>query len=121
MIVGIIGSGSIGPDLAYGFISALGYWGENRLYLHDIREDALTGGVDRINGYMAKGLDRGKLSQKRVDRMNEVLVSTLDLNDLADCDYVLEAATEDLAVKQAILKNLEGVVSADCLIGFATS
>ncbi len=121
MIVGIIGSGSIGPDLAYGFISALADSDENRLYLHDISEDALTGGMDRINGYMAKGLDRGKLSQKRVDRMNTVLVSTLDLNDLADCDYVLEAATEDLVIKQAILKDLEGVVRDDCLIGFATS
>lgn len=121
MIVGIIGSGSIGPDLAYGFISALADSEENRLYLHDINEEALTAGVARIEGYMAKGLDRGKLSRKRVDRMKTALVSTLDLNDLADCDYVLEAAAEDLTIKQAILKDLEGVIRDDCLIGFATS
>jgi len=121
MIVGIIGSGSIGPDLAYGFISALGGGEENRLYLHDISEEALTAGVERIEGYMAKGLDRGKLSRKQVDRMKGVLVSTLDLGDLAECDYVLEAATEELTIKKAILKDLEGVVRPDALIGFATS
>ncbi len=121
MIVGIIGSGSIGPDLAYGFISALGGSDENRLYLHDISAEALEAGVERIEGYMAKGLDRGKLSRKQVDRMKGVLVSTLDLDDLAECEFVLEAATEDLTIKQAILKDLEAVVGADCLIGFATS
>jgi enoyl-CoA hydratase/3-hydroxyacyl-CoA dehydrogenase len=45
----------------------------------------------------------------------------MDINDLAGCDYVLEAATEDLHVKQAILRDLERVVRDDCLIGFATS
>ena len=39
----------------------------------------------------------------------------------ADCDYVLEAASENLEVKKKILANLEKVVRPDCLIGFATS
>lgn len=121
MIVGVIGSGSIGPDLAYGFISALAKEDEGKLFLHDIDEDALAAGIARINGYAAKGLSRGKLSAKAARAIEAALVPTLELTDLADCDYVMEAASENLEVKKAILKELEKVVRPDCLIGFATS
>jgi enoyl-CoA hydratase/3-hydroxyacyl-CoA dehydrogenase len=121
MIVGVIGSGAIGPDLAYGFVSALSKGGRGKVYLMDIKQEALDAGMRRIEGYIGKGLSRGKLSPKIAQAAREGLVPTTNLEDLADCDYVLEAATEDLPVKQAILKNLEDVVRPDCLIGFATS
>ena len=121
MIVGVIGSGSIGPDLAYGFVSALAGTPGARVYLHDIKQEALDAGVERIKGYVVKGVSRGKLHPKAAAAIEEALVPTLELADLADCDYVLEAATEDLAIKKVILNNLEAVVGDDCLIGFATS
>jgi enoyl-CoA hydratase/3-hydroxyacyl-CoA dehydrogenase len=121
MNIGVIGSGSIGPDLAYGFVSALAKAEGGKVYLVDIRKEALASGMDRIRGYMHKGLTRGKLSPKAARAMEAALVPTLDVRDLADCDYVLEAATEDLSIKRTILNQLEEVVSADCLIGFATS
>jgi len=121
MIVGVIGSGSIGPDLAYGFVSALARDPAGRVVLHDIKPEALAAGRARIEGYVKKGVDRGKLSPKAAAAIGEKLVTSLELADLADCDYVLEAATEDLAVKKVILGNLEKVVRPDCLIGFATS
>ena len=121
MNVGVIGSGSIGPDLAYGFVSALAKQKDGRVYLMDIKEEALEAGRKRIEGYIQKGLDRGTLSPKLADAVQKSLVTTTRLADLADCDYVLEAASEDLPVKQAILKNLEETVRPDCLIGFATS
>jgi enoyl-CoA hydratase / 3-hydroxyacyl-CoA dehydrogenase len=120
MNVGVIGSGSIGPDLAYGFLSALAGAG-GKVFLHDIRQDALDKGMARIETYMRKAVARGKLSASKVDRMRGQIVATLEIGDLAKCEYVLEAATEDLKTKKAILAKLEGVVSEDCLIGFATS
>ena len=121
MNVGVIGSGAIGPDLAYGFVSALAKQKNGKVYLVDIREDALEAGKKRIQGYLRKGLDRGKLSPEFAQAVESSLVTTTRLEDLADCDYVLEAATEDLPVKKAILKSLEDTVRPDCLIGFATS
>ncbi len=121
MIVGVIGSGSIGPDLAYGFVSALAREPGSRVYLHDIDAKALEAGKTRILGYIAKGVARGKLNPKAAATIEEKLAPTLQLADLADCDYVLEAATEDLSIKRVILGNLEKVVRDDCLIGFATS
>lgn len=121
MIVGVIGSGSIGPDLAYGFLSALAAGEGGKVYLLDIKKEALDAGVGRIEGYMKKAASRGKMSPKLVEAIRAALVPTMDMKDLAPCDYVLEAASEDLKIKKVILKNLEAVVRPDCLIGFATS
>ncbi|MBM4130381.1 hypothetical protein FJ250_05050 [bacterium] len=126
MIVGVIGSGSIGPDLAYGFVSALAQVAgsqdpQSRVFLLDIRQEALDAGVARIRGYVDKGVARGKLAPQAAEAMLARLAPTLAMRDLAPCDYVLEAATEDLAIKKVILAELEGIVRDDCLIGFATS
>ena len=121
MIVGVIGSGAIGPDLAYGFVSALAREPESKVYLLDIKQEALDAGVGRIMGYVKKGVARGKLHPKVAKAIEGALVPTMELADLADCDYVLEAASEDLPIKQIILENLEEVVREDCLVGFATS
>ncbi len=121
MKVGVIGSGSIGPDLAYGFVSALGRTEGARVFLVDIRKEALDAGMARIGGYIEKGLARGKLSPRAAAAVQAALVPTLDLSVLAGCEYVLEAASEDLPIKQKILADLERTVSPDCLIGFATS
>jgi enoyl-CoA hydratase/3-hydroxyacyl-CoA dehydrogenase len=121
MIVGVIGSGSIGPDLAYGFVSALAKVKGSKVYLLDIKKEALDSGMERIRGYVQKGLDRGKLHPKVAAGIEAALIPTMEIKDLADCDYVLEAATEDLETKKKIIANLERVVGKDCLIGFATS
>ncbi len=120
MKVGVIGSGSIGPDLAYGFLTAVARKG-GTVVLHDVRPEALEAGRARIHGYMDKAVARGKLSAKDAGQMRERLVTSLDLKSLADRSYVLEAATEHLETKRVILKSLEAVVAPDCLIGFATS
>jgi hypothetical protein len=83
------------------------------VYLVDIKQEALDAGVARIKGYAQKGVARGKLSPKVAAAMDAALVPTLDLALLADCEYVLEAASEDLAIKQAILGKLEAVVRAE--------
>jgi enoyl-CoA hydratase/3-hydroxyacyl-CoA dehydrogenase len=121
MNIGVIGSGAIGPDLAYGFVSALAKAKGSKVYLLDIKKEALDAGMQRIRGYMHKGLSRGKLNPKAAKAMEAALTPTLEMKDLADCDYVLEAATEDLSTKRVILRELEEVVRPDCLIGFATS
>ncbi len=121
MIVGVIGSGSIGPDLAYGFLSALTAGEGGKVYLLDIKKEALDAGVGRIEGYIGKALARGRMSQKAAEATRAALIPTMEIKDLADCDYVLEAATEEVKTKKIILRNLENVVRPDCLIGFATS
>jgi enoyl-CoA hydratase/3-hydroxyacyl-CoA dehydrogenase len=121
MIVGVIGSGAIGPDLAYGFMSALAKVAGSKVYLVDIKQEALDAGAARIAGYVQKGVSRGKIPAAAGKATLALLTPTRELSALADCDYVLEAASEDLEVKKKILASLEGIVRPECLIGFATS
>jgi enoyl-CoA hydratase/3-hydroxyacyl-CoA dehydrogenase len=121
MIVGVIGSGAIGPDLAYGFLSALVREPGSKVFLVDIKQEALDAGVARIRGYVEKAVARGKMAEGPAKTLLAALVPTRELAELAPCDYVLEAASEDLEVKRKILASLEAVVRSDCLIGFATS
>ena len=121
MIVAVIGSGAIGPDLAYGFLSALAREPGSKVFLVDIRQEALDAGVARIRGYVDKAVARGKMAEGPAKTLLGALVPTRELKDLAPCDYVLEAASEDLEVKRKILASLEAIVRSDCLVGFATS
>lgn len=121
MKIGVIGSGSIGPDLAYGFASALARGEGGSVHLVDVRPEALDAGLERIRGYAGKGVARGKLSPKAAATIEKTVLPTTDIGALAGCEYVLEAATENLELKQGILDKLEPVVGERCLIGFATS
>ncbi|MFO0613632.1 MAG: 3-hydroxyacyl-CoA dehydrogenase/enoyl-CoA hydratase family protein [Polyangiaceae bacterium] len=123
MIVGVIGSGAIGPDLAYGFLSSLAGAKEagSKVFLVDIKQEALDAGVARIRGYVEKGVARGKIAPAAAKAVLDALVPTMNLADLASSDYVLEAASEDLSIKRKILAQLETIVRPDCLVGFATS
>ena len=121
MQIAVIGSGSIGPDLAYGFVSALSKNPKAVVYLLDIRQEALDAGMKRINGYLEKAVSKGKLTPQQASQTKSMLKPTMNMQDLSGCSYVLEAATEDLKIKRKILSQLELVVSEDCLIGFATS
>jgi enoyl-CoA hydratase/3-hydroxyacyl-CoA dehydrogenase len=120
MHVGVIGSGSIGPDLAYGFLTAVAKGGGS-VVLQDIDAAALGKGRARIQGYVVKAVARGKLGVKEGDGLLDNLITTTDVADLARCSYVLEAASENLRVKKQVLARLEEIVDRDCLIGFATS
>lgn len=120
-IVGIVGSGSIGPDLAYAFASALASEPGSKVCLLDRKKEALDTGMRRIQSRMGKAKVMRKLESTAIKAIEAGLVPTMDMRDLADCEYVLEAATEHLVTKKMIVRDLENVVSPECLIGSATS
>src|SRR3990172_6799254 len=85
MRIGVIGSGSIGPDLAYGFATALAKGGGGTVHLVDIRQEALDAGVERIRGYVGKGVARGKLSPRAAAAALKAVVPTTEMGALAGC------------------------------------
>ncbi|MBL4767393.1 MAG: 3-hydroxyacyl-CoA dehydrogenase/enoyl-CoA hydratase family protein [Rhodobacteraceae bacterium] len=116
--IAIIGAGTIGPDIGYYLKSALE---DLTLVIIDINPDALTRAHDRILAYVEKGLKRGKLTDGQAESVRRNLVLSTDYADLADCDWVLEAATEDLALKRKIFTQIEANVRPDTLITSNTS
>ncbi len=116
--IGIVGAGTIGPDIGYYLKSALP---DLELVLIDIRQPALDEAVARIAGYAAKGVKRRKMSPEMAERVQQGITATTDHASLAGCDWVIEAATEDLPLKRRIFADIEAVVGPDALITSNTS
>jgi len=116
--VAIIGAGTIGPDIGYYLKSALP---DLKLYLVDISQPALDRALRRFGDYTAKAVAKGKMSEAEAAAVTGNVVGTVDYADIAGVDWVLEAATEDLALKRRIFAAVEAVVRPDALITSNTS
>ncbi len=114
----VIGAGTIGPDIAYYLKSEIPHL---KLVLLDINPSALEQALARIQAYAKKGLERGKLNEQQANNVKKNIVATTDYEALADCDWILEAATENLVLKRKIFSQVEAIVRSDALITSNTS
>ncbi len=116
--VGIVGAGTIGPDIGYYLKSQIPGL---HLVLVDVRQEALDGAIERIHGYVEKGLRNRKLTEEQAQDVRMNILPSLDYEALAYCDWVIEAATENLDLKKKIFTQVEGIVRSDALITSNTS
>jgi len=116
--VAIIGAGTIGPDIGYYLKSALP---QIRLTLVDVAQAPLERALARCHDYARKAVARGKMKEAQAAAVTANIVTTQEYAQLADCDWVIEAATENLGLKRRIFAQLEGIVSAQTLITSNTS
>jgi enoyl-CoA hydratase/3-hydroxyacyl-CoA dehydrogenase len=116
--VAVVGAGSIGPDIAYYLKSAIP---DLTLVLVDIRQEALDRAVERMGALAQKGLAKGKLSEAAARGVTERLLASRDYGAMAECDWVIEAATENLELKRRIFAQIEEAVRPEALITSNTS
>jgi enoyl-CoA hydratase/3-hydroxyacyl-CoA dehydrogenase len=116
--VAIVGAGTIGPDIGYYLKSALP---QMRLTLVDVAQPALDKALARCHEYAKKAVARGKMTEARAAAVTANIAATQDYAAMGDCDWVIEAATENLPLKRRIFAAIEGAVSAQCLITSNTS
>jgi len=116
--VGVIGAGAIGPDIAYYLLGALPGL---RLTLVDVRQSAIDAAIARLRETADKAVARGKLSARVAAGLLDGLDGNTDYEAIKPCDWVLEAATEDLGLKRRIFADVESRVAADALITSNTS
>ncbi len=116
--VAIIGAGTIGPDIGYYLKSALP---DLKLFLVDVSQKAVDAALLRFQDYSKKAVAKGKMNEADAAAVTSNLVGTLDYADIAGCDWVIEAATENLNLKRKIFAQIEAVVSPDALITSNTS
>ncbi len=116
--VAIIGAGTIGPDIGYYLKSALP---QIRLTLVDIDPAAIDKALQRCQDYAKKAIAKGKMSEAQAAAVVANIGGTTDYAQLADCDWVIEAATENMALKRRIFAQVEAVVRPDALITSNTS
>ena len=115
MKVGIIGAGTMGSGIAQAFAQAEGY----EVYLCDINEEFAANGKKKIAAGFEKRIAKGKMDQAAADAiLNKIHTGVKDI--CTDCDLVVEAALEVMAVKQQTFKELETICKNPDVI-FATN
>jgi enoyl-CoA hydratase / 3-hydroxyacyl-CoA dehydrogenase len=114
----VIGAGTIGPDIAYYLKSGLP---QTKLYLVDIADEPLKNAEKRFKEYTQKSIARKKMKEEQAKALLDKIIYTTDYQAIKDCDLVIEAATENLPLKEKIFEKLESIVSADAIITSNTS
>jgi 3-hydroxybutyryl-CoA dehydrogenase len=114
--VGVLGAGLMGHGIAQ-VTAAAGY----DVVLREVDDATLQNGVGKIEKQLAKSVEKGKSSQEDADAVRGRIRGTIDYNDLADCDLVIEALTEDLGVKLAMWKEVDAVVKPEAVFATNTS
>jgi 3-hydroxybutyryl-CoA dehydrogenase len=113
---GVIGAGQMGGGIAH--VCALaGY----DVLLNDLDNETIESGLATINGNMARQVASEKITED--DRSGAVgrLSAAASLENLASCDLVIEAATENEAIKRKIFSNLCPVLNPEAIIASNTS
>jgi 3-hydroxybutyryl-CoA dehydrogenase len=114
--VGVAGSGTMGAGIAI-VAARAGF----RTIVFDTRADALERARKQTEGFFAKSVERGKLTQEQVAQIMGGLSGTTDIAALAGCDIVIEAVFEDLAVKHALCAELAKVCPPHTIFASNTS
>ena len=114
--IGIIGAGQMGNGIAH--VSALA---GHDVTLQDIRKEALDAALKTIDKNMGRQVTRGLITDDaRKSALGRIKTAT-EMKAFADCDLVIEAATENEQVKREIFKALCPVLKPDALIASNTS
>lgn len=114
--IGVIGAGQMGSGIAHVCAQA-GF----DVHMLDVSEDALSDGMSKIEKGMARQVTRGELTEEDSKAAIARIATGTDYAAFGDCDFVVEAASEDEDVKKAILKTLCPVLKEDALIASNTS
>ncbi|BBD41257.1 3-hydroxybutyryl-CoA dehydrogenase (plasmid) [Aminobacter sp. Y103A] len=87
----------------------------------DRTDDALSRSRNQTEGFVAKSVERGKMSPEARDAMLGLMSSTTEIGELSECDLVIEAVFEDLTVKRQLIRDLEEACKEDAIIASNTS
>ncbi|HEY3814783.1 MAG TPA: 3-hydroxybutyryl-CoA dehydrogenase [Caulobacteraceae bacterium] len=115
-IVGIVGAGQMGAGIAH--VCALGGYD---VLLNDLSPDRIEQGLDHVRKNMVRQVGKGIIDQAAMDAALPRIKPAPTYPDLGQADLVIEAATEDEAVKKAIFADLHPHVKPSALLASNTS
>jgi 3-hydroxybutyryl-CoA dehydrogenase len=114
--VGVVGTGLMASGIAEVAAKA-----GNEVTLRGRSEASIKKAKGAIQKSLEKAVSRGKLEQSAADEILGRVTTTLEFSDLAECDLVIEAVAEDLAVKEDIFRELDQALKPDAILATTTS
>ena len=114
--VGVVGCGLMGSGIAE-VAARCGY----RVIVSEADEGLLSRGLDRVRASLTKAVSRGKATQGEMDEALARIQGTTRLEDFAPCDLIVEAVTEDMALKKEVFAALDAICPPHTFISSNTS
>ncbi len=114
--VGVVGAGTMGAALAQKFAQE-GF----EVILADRAKEFVNRGLSNIEATLRDGVEKKVFSESDVIKFLSSLKGTANLEDLKVCDLIVEAVFENFEVKCELFKNLNPILSNDCIVASNTS
>jgi 3-hydroxybutyryl-CoA dehydrogenase len=117
--IGVLGGGVMGGGIGQ-VLAIAGYQVVIRDLSQEILDKTRTTIVDTRFG-VKKAVELGKLPSSQLEAVVSSLFFTLKAEDLADCDFIIEAVPENLELKQKVFKEIDGIVKPEAIFTSNTS
>ena len=114
--IAVIGAGAMGRGIVQLFAQS-----GHRVKFYDTSESAVTAAHAFITNMFDSKVDKGRISREEADKATARLIPCTELDEVADCDIVVEAVLEDLEIKRGLFAELEAVLSPSAVIASNTS
>src|SRR5436190_9377717 len=89
--------------------------------VREIAQERLDAGLGKIERQLARAVEKGRMEKGDAEAARGRITGSLDYGDLADCDLVIEAVTEDLELKLEMWGEVDGLVKDDAFLATNTS
>jgi 3-hydroxybutyryl-CoA dehydrogenase len=114
--IGVVGAGTMGNGIAH-VCARSGF----SVMLCDVEQRFLDRALDVIAKNLAREMAKGKITAEQEVSALERISATLDRGKLAECDFLIEAATEKFEVKSEIFRDLDRIARAEVVLASNTS
>ncbi|WP_458204677.1 3-hydroxyacyl-CoA dehydrogenase family protein [Haladaptatus sp. NG-SE-30] len=114
--IGVVGAGTMGSGIAQ--VAATNGFD---VVMRDIKQSFVENGFDTIENSLDRFVAKEKMSDGEAEDVVSRITGTTDLADLTDCDLVVEAAVEDMDIKQDIFADLDELLPEDVVLATNTS
>ncbi len=114
--VGVCGAGTMGAGIAI-VVARAGY----QTVLYDVDTAGLDRAFEQTRQFLARSVERGKLEPQAMNDCLARMSGSVEIDALGQCDFVIEAVFEDLAVKRALLSELNQICPRETIFASNTS
>lgn len=114
--IGVVGAGSMGTGIAN--LAAINGF---NVILRDIEERFLDGALSRMDKFMSKSVERGKMTEDQKQEALSKIKTTTNLDDMKGADVVIEAVIEDMDLKKEVFSQLDEITRQDVILATNTS
>ena len=114
--VGVCGAGTMGNGIAHVF-AQFGF----EVILRDVKDEFVERGMKTIDKNLQRGVKKGRMTEDEKKEILGRITPTTDMNMLKDCDFVVEAITENFEIKKQLIQDLDNMLREGVIIASNTS